>query len=193
MTATATTFASAWLDEEQMDEIASEKSGGAYVQPSKLEENKSHRFRIFGRAITGFEGWVQEGKKSKPVRFFKKPTDDELPGNIKTNDSGKPDIKRFLACLVWDYQAEEFRILSMTQKKSLIDPLNNYARDPDYGDPQGFDIKITRSGSGLDTEYTLLPSPPKAVAKAITEKYADFYCDLTQLFEGEDPFKRPAD
>lgn len=190
MTTAQSSFATAWMDEEVLDEIAKE-SNSAYINPSKLEEKKAHRFRCFGRAISGFECWYEQDGKSLPRRFHQKPADDELPAGTKTDDKGNPQLKRFIATLVWDYQAEAFKILQMTQK-SLRDDLFKYARDPDYGDPQGYDIKITRTGSGLDTEYALVPSPPKAVDKAVAKQYEEFYCDLDQLFAGEDPFKRPA-
>ena len=31
------------------------------------------------------------------------------------------------------------------------------AKDKDYGDPRNYDLKITRKGTGRDTEYTVIP------------------------------------
>lgn len=187
----AQSYAQTWLAEEVLDEVAKESSMQGYISPSKLEEKKPHRFRIFGSAITGFECWCEEGKKSKPKRYPMKPEESDLPSTVKMDDSGRPQLKRFLATLVWDYQNEDFRILQITQK-SIIGDLNKYVKDPDYGDPQGYDIKLTRTGSGIDTEYSVVASPPKDMPKAIQQAYEEFYCDLNALFAGEDPFKDPS-
>lgn len=156
---------------------------GNYIKLSKLEDGKEHRYRFVGNGISGFETWTED---KKPVRFDLKPSLEELPSNVKLID-GAPQVKRFVATLVWDYQTESFRLLSYTQK-SVIETVNKLCRDSDYGDPRGYDIKITRTGSGMDTEYTVMAAPPKPLAKAVQTALEKFHCDIEGYFTGKDIF-----
>lgn len=176
-----------WLATELIDEISKEVSSGRYVNVSKLEEKKEHRFRFFGTGITGFEAWTTD---NKPVRFRRKPDADDLPANIRKEENGSPNVRRFLASLVYDYAADDFKVIQMNQR-TLITSLCNYIKDPEYGNPVNYDIKITRKGSGLSTEYTLVPSPPKDPSASVVNQYEDLYCNLEALFDGKDPFERP--
>lgn len=182
MTATAATPVAPWLSDEVFDEIEQE-SVGNYIQPSKLEDGKEHRFRFVGLGISGFETWTTA---KKPVRYRIKPSPNELPSDVKLVE-GAPQIKRFIVTLVWDYQTESFRILTLTQK-GMIGEINKFCKDEDYGDPRGYDVKITRTGSGMDTEYSILPAPPKPLAAAVQKALEKFHCNLEAHFDNGDPF-----
>lgn len=164
--------------------------GGKYIQPSKI--NGEIRLRMFGEGITGYETWVVDTKEDgteqqKPVRWEQKPA--ELPSNVRKNDEGKAQLKRFCAAIVWDYQAEDFKILSLTQK-TLIKQLMGYiADDKDWGDPAGYDLKISKKGEGLKTEYTMTPASKKAPTKELQEAFEGLVCDLSKLYDGSDPFE----
>jgi hypothetical protein len=174
---------------------------GRYINPSKIDG--SIRFRFFGQGRTGYEGWVElEGGKNKPVRWEELPDETDLPPNIRLTD-GKPQIKRFIAGIVYEYKLNksgeivedegQFKIITISQK-SIMEQLFKYIADADYGDPNGYDIKLARTGEGLKTEYTLTPAPPKAVAKSITalwEKEQDSI-DLDAYMACDDPFKSDA-
>lgn len=178
----------AWLSPETVEAVSKETNSGRYVNPSKLDEGKEHRFRLFGTGITGFEAWTTD---NKPVRYTERPEDADLPPNVRVDEkSGNPTVRRFLAGLVYDYAAEDFKILQLTQK-GLMNGLFKYIQDEDFGDPTSYDIKITRKGSGLNTEYTLVAAPPKPAAAAVTAQYDELYCNLEALFEGKDPFEAP--
>jgi len=41
---------------------------------------------------------------------------------------------------------------------SIISQIQAYAKEPDYGDPTKYDIKLKKEGKGLDTRYTTIPS-----------------------------------
>lgn len=177
----------AFLSTEVFEEIQQESANnGRYINPSKLKAGEPEkRLRFIGQGITGFSGWTTE---KKPVRFETKP--EELPANLAPDMSGKTSLKRFIAGVVWDYEASDFKILEITQR-TLMDQLFKYAKDSDYGDPTNYDIKISKTGSGMDTEYTLIAAPPKSLAPEITKAYKEFYCNLPALFDGEDPFAEP--
>lgn len=183
MPATAT----AWLSQEVVSEVSKETNSSNYVNPSKLEEGKDHRFRFFGTGITGFELWTND---NKPIRYREKPADADIPGNARLDDNGNPSLRRFIGGLVYDYAAEDFRILMLTQK-GMMNSLFKYMQDEDFGDPCNYDIKISRKGSGLSTEYTLSPAPPKEAAASIRAAYDEIYCNLEALFDNGDPFEQP--
>jgi hypothetical protein len=63
-------------------------------------------------------------------------------------------------------------------------------QNPDWGDPREYDITITRKGSDLDTEHTVLPgkqTPVNPVTKTMFDKAK---INLDALYEGGDPFAR---
>jgi hypothetical protein len=175
---------STFLPNSVIEEISKEaSSAGRYINPSKLTGEV--RLRFLGIGITGFESWTTD---NKPIRWETKP--EELPANVRKQEGYQP-IKRFLAGAVYDYASDEFKILQITQR-TLMDQLFKYMSDEDYGDPTGYDIKIGKTGEGKETKYTLVPSPPKPLKSSVLERFDETPCDLSQLFEGGDPFAEPS-
>lgn len=166
-------------------EISKEVQSGSgnYINPSKI--NGELRVRLYGEGITGYEAWITEDGKDKPVRWESKPAD--LPENIRKDENGNSQLKRFCAALAWDYESSQFKILSLTQK-TLIGALMGLIADEDWGDPAGYDIKIGKKGEGLKTEYSLKPVSKKSPSKESSDAFAELSCDLTKMFDGEDPF-----
>ncbi len=150
------------------------KTGGNFM---KLQ-NGENKFRILSKPIIGWLDW----KDKKPLRFaFNNKPD-------KPIDPKKP-IKHFWAMVVWNYSECKIQILEITQsgiQKSII----NLTNDADWGSPYSYDIKINRSGDGLDTEYSVNPIPHKVISDEIKQAYNDKPCDLQMLFAGEDPFAK---
>lgn len=172
---------STFLSIDLVDEITSESSGsGRYINPSKIEGEK--RLRFIGAGISGFSAWTVD---KKPIRWESKPS--ELPANLAPDKNGQVSVKRFIAGVVYDYETAGFKILEITQR-TLMDQLFKFMKDGDYGDPTKYDIKISRTGEGLGTEYTLVAAPPKAVSKEIADAYAELRCNLRALFDGDDPW-----
>jgi hypothetical protein len=60
--------------------------------------------------------------------------------------------------------------------------------NPDWGDPRGYDITVIRKGKSLDTEYTVQPSPHKALHPDIEKAFGEKKLKLEALFDGGDPF-----
>lgn len=177
-----------FLSEEQVEDIATDsKAVSRYVNVSKLEADKPHKYRFIGRGITGHEGWTPgDNGKNKPVRFRIKP--DPLPDYLAPNRfTNQVEIKRFTAGVVWDYQDKCLKILLLTQS-SLQEKLTQLIQDEDWGNPQKYDIKITRTGSGNETRYSMSTVPHKPVPEEAKEAYAAATIDLDAIFDGRDPF-----
>ena len=94
--------------------------------------------------------------------------------------------KEFRAFVVYNYDEERVQVMNITQK-SLKEQLLALARDTDFGDPKDYDIKITKSGKGLETTYTVMAlwRAEFTNSKALEEAQA---VNLEALFEGNDPF-----
>ena len=67
------------------------------------------------------------------MRWEVKP--EALPSNLAPDMSGKVTLRRFIAGLVYDYEAQDFKILEITQR-TLMDQLFKFIKDEDYGDPE---------------------------------------------------------
>ena len=173
----------AWMTEEAIEDTKrAASSGSSFFQTSKMEPKKPYRMRCVGVGITGWVGWTNA---KKPHRLATKPAPEQYHPDIQTAD-GEP-YKHFVATIVYVYETDEFKVLEMTQKM-LINPLMKCIQNPEYGQPTDFDITIEKEGSGKEgTKYTLIPSPPKPLSKAIASRFAETDVDMKALFRDGDP------
>ena len=146
-----------------------------YYMKMKTGENK---FRILSAPVIGWEDWDNK----KPVRFH---YDDKPASSV---DPTKP-MKHFWAMIVWNYGEECIQILQVTQA-SIRNAIEHLCNDADWGLPYTYDIKVTKKGDGMDTEYMVNPLPHKPVADFIVKAYKDRPCNLDAIFEGADPFAK---
>jgi len=144
----------------------------------KFVEGKN-KFRVLSDAITGWEYWNTEKKPIRSQEPF-----EEMPEDIQLDKEGKAHINHFWAFVVWNYEAKKIQILELTQK-SIMNAIKSYLDEPDWGDPKGYDIVITRSGAGFDTEYQIIANPHTK----FTEKVDVSKINLEALFSNEDPWK----
>lgn len=149
------------------------KTSDGYMKLQKGE----NRFRILSRPIIGWEDW----KDKKPLRFRL----NEKPE--KPVEANKP-IKHFWAFVVWNVAEEKIQILEITQV-TIQSAIQGFTKDEDWGNPFDYDIKVKRTGDGMETEYSVTPAPKSPVSKTIKdalEKRGKI--NLEALFAGEDPF-----
>lgn len=139
----------------------------------KFQEGEN-TFRVLTSAIVGYEYF---NKDNKPVRS--KTPFTNTPADIKEDGS----IKHFWAFVVYSYRAEKAQILEITQA-GIQGALKALVQNPKWGDPKNYDISINRSGSGLDTEYTVMPNPHSAFPSNLVLPTVN----LEALFTGADPF-----
>jgi len=153
-------------------------SGGNYM---KLEKG-DNVFRVLSSAVVGYEYWNNE---NKPIRLSKKP--DVLPVDMRIDDYGNKNLKHFWAFIVWNYKANAIQMLEITQV-SIQEGIANLVKDVDWGDPKRYDIKITKTGEKMDTEYAVSPKPHTPVKAEIEQALLNKNYDLNALFIGGDPF-----
>jgi hypothetical protein len=142
----------------------------------KLQAGEN-KIRILSAPLLGWEDWTLE---KKPVRFRY----NQRPA--KSIDPLRP-VKHFWAMIVWNYREEKIQILQITQA-SIRNAIQALCENEDWGAPYFYDIKITKKGEKVDTEYNVAPSPHKPCAENIKLAFYSKPCNLEALFDSTDPF-----
>ena len=95
---------------------------------------------------------LEDGKPVK-VRIMSEPF------LFQTQFDKNSPIQTKYAWAVYNFGEDKGQILQLpiTGFKMIQD----LAADDDWGDPSGYDLKITRTGTGLDTKYSVTPNPNK--------------------------------
>jgi hypothetical protein len=154
---------------------ASNNNAGSYFKPAK---DSTSKVRIVSEK--GLEGYVCWTEDNKPVRWHWR--DNKPEANYREGD--KP--RKFLAVAVWNYNERCVQVWEITQK-SVFDALFEITKDPDFGHPSTFDIKITRKGEGLETKYNVMPVPGPIVPD-VEAAMQTLSCNLEALLTNDDPF-----
>jgi len=141
-------------------------------------EEGENKFRILSDGISGWEDW----KDKKPVRY----RISEYPKCPKPFDSTKP-VKAFLTVIVWNHAAEKIQILQIKQA-TVVKAIQALVEDEDWGQPFFYDIKVTKTGEGMQTKYAVNPSPHKPASKEMIDAFKATPISLEALFDGLDPF-----
>lgn len=143
-----------------------------------------NRIRILANPIIGYETWIDEDNKRKPIRY--------KDFNKAVADPRADKIKEFHAFIVWDYASQDVQLLSLTQK-TIQKAIFNHATDPDWGDPTRYDIIISKSGKGLETEYNVKMKPSKPMDEAITDAFKQVKIETEEYFNNGHPIVRTKD
>ena len=143
----------------------------------KFQEGEN-TFRVLSSAIIGYEYFNQDNKPVKSREPF-----DEMPADIKKDGR----INHFWAFVVWNYEAKRIQILELTQK-GIMKVMQSYIKNPKWGNPREYDFIVSRTGSGLDTEYTTAVNPKSELSQEVEDKYNKMTINLDALFTGKDPF-----
>lgn len=144
----------------------------------KLEKGQN-KFRVVSSAIIGYEYWTTE---NKPVRLKYMP--DVAPTDIRKDSK----VKHFWAFVVIDRKDNKIKVMELTQA-SIMKQMKKIVDSEEWGDPKGYDFTINREGDGLETEYTVQPSPHKELTTEEMAMVEFTKVNLEALFEGENPFE----
>lgn len=189
----------ALLSKNAQDAIAG--AGGGYLNPSKIAAGTSVRFALLSdEPLEYYELWAEgPDGKAKPFRFLQEPSPDDIAvelGNytrrLNREGSGPEPVKFAIALPCYAFEAKQVQVLTLIQK-SVLRELDRISQTDDYEDLTATDFTLGKEGSGLNTEYKLLPVPRKKGSDAVIEsaweeaKAAGF--DLTRLLTGGNPFK----
>jgi len=143
-------------------------------------ENGKNKFRILDRPIFGWVWWVKNGETKTAHRA---PYDEGRPAGAK-------ELKHFWLMPVWNYDQKKIQILEITQV-TVQRAIEAIVNDADWGNPTGFDLSVTRKGTGMDTEYLTMPGKSGAISEEIEaayeEKREELEEDFENLFNEEEP------
>lgn len=161
------------------DYKAPESNGGKFMRFKEAET----RFRILSpQPLLGYVGWTVRDNKPYPIR---KPMGAAWKdGEVRDNKT-----RHFWSMAVWNYATKAVQVLEVTQS-TIQKAITKFSKDEDYGDPIGYDIVVSKTGEGMDTEYQVTPKPPKKLdkeAQAAWDALQDRF-DLGRLLTGGDPF-----
>ena len=145
-----------------------------------LQTGKVTRIRCMTDFVVGRSVWGDDNKVTR-VRDGEK----MFAGAIGVNkNTGQPNnIKQFVACIVWNYDAKSFEVFE-ADKVDIVKGIFALQEDSDYGDALDYDLKIGKTGSGMKTKYTCIGAPPKKVDKEIVEAFKLESYDLDRLLFG---------
>ncbi len=146
-------------------------SGGNYF---KLREG-ANKIRALSPPLLAWVYWKDAPEGRRPVRqgFENKP-------NVA-------DVKHCWLLEVWDHHTGSVAVAEFTQA-TIQEGLRDLVRTPAWGDPRQYDITITRKGTGLETKYTLMPSPKSALPADIQAAVDASKINLEVMLEGGTPF-----
>lgn len=148
-------------------------SGGKYFKP----QDGKNKLRILTSPILGTVGWDKSGLKPAPVRCRMK---EKLPDGLESP-------KHFWAMVVFDYADSSVKIWEITQQ-TIQKAIRELATDEDWGSPVEYDLTVTRTGSGMETEYMVNPTPKKALSNEAQVAFKSMTINLEALYAGDDPF-----
>ena len=189
------------------------KEPDPYFKPSKLKDGESEEFRLLGCYSTGhaITGWEYASEKLDPASGELKfagyvvtrshpGTPDDLARETDWASAERKKIdgtfvkpKKFLAWTAMSAARSRIEVLFI-QQKSLRAALAEVLQDADdfTWTEEGlanFSIKITRKGTGLETNYSILPKVRKVPQKIIDQWESDKHkIWLPNFFIGENPF-----
>lgn len=99
---------------------------------------------------------------------------------------GSENLSTRYAWVVFNQDTQEAQ--SFEQGITFFKKIQALSLDPDWGNTSGYDVKVTRMGTGTETEYTVNPSPnSKPLTKEQLEKVATI--NLTSIHENSIPFE----
>lgn len=130
-------------------------------------------------AITGYVVWIEDSGTRKAKRYR---TREDIPQEYRNMD-----IKHFWAFKVLDHADNSIKILEITQTTIQKDMLK-LTQNEKWGNPEGYDLNVTKTGEGKDTRYSTIPEPKSELDEGIVELDKKTPCNLNALFDGGDPF-----
>jgi len=155
------------------------KSQGSYT---KFDDGET-KIRILSAAVLGWLDW----NENVPIRV-KFVAGQPKPTPIDPNRK----VKHFWALKVYNYTEARIQVCEINQA-TIQEAIKNLAFSADWGDPSKYDITITKSGSGMDTKYAVMPSPKSELSEQAKEAFVSTNVNLEALFTGEDPFAAEAE
>lgn len=138
-----------------------------------------NQFRIVSDPVMGYQYWNAD---NKPVNLTVEPKLSEMinpqmdavkdkNGDEVLDADGNPVMEarkpaHFWACLVLVREGSNTSLqMAQITQRSVQTGIMDLYKDPDWGDFSNYDIKVTKTGSGLLTKYSVLAAPHKELTE----------------------------
>lgn len=157
---------------EEANEELDKKSSGFY----ELQDGQNE-FRIVSPFAWGykfnFKNSAEGAEKEYP---FYKTDDPEVAKN-------RSKLQLTAAMVVYDYATKELKPFNVHQK-NILNAIREYFNNPKYGDPTGYDLVITKKGSGKETRYpSIMANPPEELSKEVQEALEKAVINVNNVYE----------
>jgi rRNA maturation endonuclease Nob1 len=152
----------------------------------KLDDGENV-IRVLDAPVMGYVYWtVDDEDKKVPVRVRET---DEIPLDVQHATNPKEKAKRFWMLPILNKNTGMVQVFEATQA-TIRERLNNLDRDKDWGDLREYDIKVVKTGSGKNTEYSVNPVPHSKLSKEVQQlvKQDLANINLERVFDGKSPF-----
>lgn len=174
-----------------------------YTVPDKNRQfmklqNGDNVIRVLTTPTLGWEIFTEDNKpiRKQFINGNNNFTSEELEEYDAKRDERTGKIippKHFWILLVWDFSTNSPKVLEVTQI-TVIRKLHAYLKEEDWGDLRGYNINITRTGTGKnDTEYDVIAKPhkdlPEDVKKVVEELKEKNLVNLDAIWNGDYPFE----
>ena len=139
-----------------------------------------------GSIIAGYRAFLMNGK---PMRA--KSPENFDPDMLGQNDFGQDEKPRqFWAFPIWNYHTGDVQICELHQKK-VMNQLKSWVDSPAWGDLRGYDVNVSKSGSGKNTAYSVTPIEIAPFPTEHQERAKTLLAvlKLEALFSNGDPFE----
>lgn len=158
----------------------------------KFEDGKSTTLRILTKdPLKCFRAFVDGKPMYKPYDTTQKKLGVEAFDDIQLDANKKGDKPQEpAACwvqVVWNYETKRIELWEITQK-TIRDEIQALARNPQWGEPSGYDLTMSRFEENGFTKYRTVPSPHSVVSAEIQNAYMEASPNLENLLVGKDPF-----
>ena len=179
-------------------EFEKESSEGGQSQFFSLKDGQARTIRIMGDQdkpetfVMGYSAWRDGTKECRPntdrgysemVEYAEIKTFTDRNGK----EVERKEAKKFWLFQIYNVTESRPQVWEVT-RKDIRRMLEEYERNPKWGDLTQYDITVTRKGKDMETIYSLMPEPPKEppsdeVIKAMNEAKID--CSV--VFKGGYP------
>ena len=139
-----------------------------------------------GSIIAGYRAFLMNGK---PMRA--KSPDSFDADMLGVNDFGQDEKPRqFWAFPIWNYHTGDVQICELHQK-AVMRQLKTWGEDPKWGDLRGYDLNVSKSGTGVKTVYSMNPIEiaPFPAEHQERAKTVLAVLKLDALYSNADPFE----
>lgn len=122
------------------------------------EDGSAIRILPLNQAVVGYEYWTNANKPVRSATKFESTPDIRV--DEKTKKADRP--RQFAAFVVWAVEEQKVGIIQISQA-SILNALAEIDGGDDY-DLAAMNtlVKISRTGAGLKTKYTVMPVPVNA-------------------------------